>query len=99
MASKSKISSRAAKAAKPAPKRRPLSSRPSSTPAAGASKLDRIVAALRTAKGASVPDLMQLTGWQAHSVRGAMSGALKKDRGLIITSEKSGDERVYRIKA
>ncbi len=83
---------RTTKARQPAPKR----ANPTNT--AGASKLDRIVARLRAPKGASIPDLMKLTGWQAHSVRGAMSGALKKDRGLAISSEKHGDERIYRIK-
>jgi hypothetical protein len=40
---------------------------------------------------------MAATGWQAHSVRGAMSGALKKKLGLIIESEKAAAGRVYRI--
>ena len=60
-------------------------------------KLAALVAALSTAKGATLAHLMTLTGWQAHSVRGAMSGALKKQRGLVITSTKLGAERVYRI--
>jgi len=63
------------------------------------SKLSKIIAALQSPKGATIPALMQLTGWQAHSVRGAISGALKKHRGLTITSEKSGAERVYRIQS
>lgn len=62
-----------------------------------ANKLDAMVAALRGSKGATISDLMDVTGWLPHSVRGAMSGALKKKRGLIITSEKRGDVRVYRI--
>ncbi len=38
------------------------------------------------------------TGWQAHSVRGAISGALKKKLGLSVTSETvEGRGRVYRI--
>ena len=41
---------------------------------------------------------MKATGWQAHSVRGAISGALKKKRGLTVTSDaESGDARIYRI--
>ena len=64
---------------------------------ASSSKLDQITAALRAPKGATIAQLMSLTGWQAHSVRGAMSGALKKQRGLAITSTKSGAERVYKI--
>lgn len=61
------------------------------------SKLERVIAALRAPKGATISDLMELTGWQAHSVRGAISGSLKKQHGLAITSTKSGDERVYKI--
>jgi len=40
---------------------------------------------------------MAATGWQAHSVRSAMSGALKKKLGLVIESEKAAGGRVYRI--
>lgn len=89
-----KIRTVAVRARKPAASARPTGAKAS--PAG--SKLDRIVAALRAPKGASVPDLMKLTGWQAHSVRGAMSGALKKDRGLAISSDKQDGERIYRIK-
>lgn len=79
-----------------APKKRA----PPPTPAKNnASKLSKVITALQSPKGATIPALMQLTGWQAHSVRGALSGALKKDRGLTITSEKSGAERVYRIES
>lgn len=60
-------------------------------------KLDQIVTALRARKGASIGQLVALTGWQPHSVRGAMSGALKKQRGFTITSTKHGRERVYKI--
>jgi hypothetical protein len=42
--------------------------------------------------------MQSATGWQAHSVRGAISGALKKKLGLEVTSEKiDGRGRVYRI--
>jgi hypothetical protein len=60
-------------------------------------KLDAVVAALRAPKGATLAQLMALTGWQMHSVRGALAGALKKKRGLTIVSAKTGKERVYRI--
>lgn len=66
-------------------------------PKVPSSKLDRIVSALRAPKGATIAHLVALTGWQPHSVRGAMSGALKKQRGFSITSTKSGNERVYKI--
>lgn len=61
------------------------------------SKLDAIVAALRAPGGASLDELQALTGWQQHSVRGVLSGALKNQRGLAIVSAKADGERRYRI--
>ena len=63
------------------------------------SKLDRIVALMRRAKGATLADMMAATDWQAHSVRGAISGAIKKKLGLAVLSEKTGETRTYRIAA
>lgn len=61
-------------------------------------KLGSLITALRRKKGATIDDLMEATGWQAHSVRGAISGALKKKLGLAVTSEVTeGKGRVYRI--
>ena len=64
---------------------------------AGQSKLAALIALLRSPEGATLPQMTTATGWQAHSVRGAMSGALKKKQGLTITSEKTEAGRVYRI--
>jgi len=53
---------------------------------------------LRREEGATIGQVVEATGWQRHSVRGAISGALKKKLGLAVTSEKvDGAERVYRI--
>jgi hypothetical protein len=53
---------------------------------------------LRRPEGTTIDDVMAATGWQAHTVRGAMAGALKKKLGLEVTSEKvEGGGRVYRI--
>jgi hypothetical protein len=42
--------------------------------------------------------MVQATGWQQHTIRGAMAGSLKKKLGLNIVSEKTdGQERKYRI--
>jgi hypothetical protein len=59
------------------------------------SKLDRVEALLLADTGASIAELMTATGWQQHSVRGAMAGALKK-RGLTISSDKVDGVRRYR---
>lgn len=68
-------------------------------PPAPRGKLGALVVLLRRADGAHLSELMAATGWQAHSVRGAIAGSLKKKLGLIITSEKSEAGRVYRIVA
>ena len=60
-------------------------------------KIDKIIAMMRRPKGASINDLTKATAWQAHSVRGAISGTLRKKQGLNVVSEKSGDVRLYRI--
>ena len=53
---------------------------------------------LKRPEGATLSQMTEATGWQVHTVRGAMAGALKKKLGLEITSEKQiGTDRVYRI--
>ena len=59
------------------------------------SNLDQIGTLLLRENGASIAEMVEATGWQQHSVRGAMAGALKK-RGLTITSEKVDGTRRYR---
>jgi hypothetical protein len=55
---------------------------------------------LRAPDGATIEEIMAATGWQSHTVRGAMAGALKKKLRLEVTSEKvDGRGRVYRLPA
>lgn len=57
-----------------------------------------LIELLTRAEGATLPQMTEATGWQVHTVRGAMAGALKKKLGLEITSEKQpGTDRIYRI--
>lgn len=57
-----------------------------------------LISMLRTPDGATIAEIMAATGWQSHTVRGAMSGALKKKLGLEVISEKVEDRgRVYKI--
>lgn len=68
-------------------------------PAAKApSKVEALEALLKRADGATIEDMVGATGWQQHSVRGALAGTLKK-RGHTIVSEKVADVRRYRIVA
>jgi hypothetical protein len=53
---------------------------------------------LRRKNGAAIDEIVEATGWQPHSVRGAISGTLKKKLGLTVGSEVVEDRgRVYRI--
>lgn len=64
------------------------------------SKLELLIARLSQVEGATLEELMAITGWQKHSVRGAISGALKTRRKLDVTSTVvEGRGRVYRIPA
>jgi len=56
-------------------------------------KLARLETLLRRPDGATIEQISKSLDWQAHSVRGAMSGALKKKQGLTIVSEKTDDGR------
>ncbi|PPB79378.1 uncharacterized protein DUF3489 [Albidovulum inexpectatum] len=61
-------------------------------------KQARLIEMLRADGGATIDEIVAATGWQSHTVRGAMSGALKKRLGLRITSEKiDGRGRVYSL--
>ena len=63
-------------------------------------KLAQLEAMLRRPDGASIEQISKSLDWQTHSVRGAMSGTLKKKQGLAITSEKTDNgRRIYRIAA
>ena len=63
------------------------------------SKTERILDLLKRKDGASLADLMKATDWQAHSVRGFISGTLNKKMGLTVISVKGEDgERRYSIK-
>ncbi len=94
------------KAAKSPPTKTPTKSRSPSAKsaeappaAAPAGKLGILVTMLSRKEGATIADLVAATGWQAHSVRGAMSGALGKKRGLTITRTRADGVSTYRIPA
>ncbi len=62
------------------------------------SKQATVIAMLKRTEGATIDQICEATGWQPHTVRGAMAGALKKKLGLDIQSSKeSGGSRTYRI--
>lgn len=69
------------------------------TPATRAnSKQAQLIEMLKSRDGATIEEIVKKFDWQAHTVRGAIAGALKKKLGLRVESEKvEGRGRVYRI--
>ena len=71
----------------------------SANQSSGQTKQSQLIALMQRPEGASLPELIQATHWQPHSVRGVISGILRKKLGLNIActpSEESGGSR-YRI--
>jgi hypothetical protein len=62
------------------------------------SKQDKIIEMLRRPQGATIKAIMKATGWQQHSVRGFFAGTVRKKLKLKLVSEKTGGDRVYRIR-
>ena len=61
-------------------------------------KLAALVMVLRSPQGATSLQLMLATGWQPHTVRGAISGMLRKKLGLnVVLAHNEIGERVYRV--
>tara|TARA_R110002126_G_C10329179_1_gene489710 strand:- start:501 stop:851 length:351 start_codon:yes stop_codon:yes gene_type:complete len=73
-------------------------SAPQKAPRKLRSKSETILQALKRKRGASLDELCTITGWQAHSLRGHISGTLRKKNKLNIVSDctKSGIRR-YRL--
>jgi hypothetical protein len=66
---------------------------------ARSTKTDQVLELLRRENGATTAELLAATGWQAHSLRGFISGSLRKKQGLAVELVKvEGGESRYRIK-
>jgi len=82
----------------PKPHTAPEIDRTAKTRTRADSKQAKLIEMLRRPEGASIEEIVAAFDWQAHTVRGAIAGALKKKLGLEVTSEKiDGRGRVYRI--
>jgi Protein of unknown function (DUF3489) len=99
-----------AKNAQPTPRRRPVATqtvKPTKKAAHGSkvggparqgSKTAKVLDLLKRPGGATLKEIMKATTWQSHSVRGFLSGTLRKKMGLRVDSFKRNDnERTYRV--
>ena len=64
---------------------------PAQAAAAPKTKLGRLEGMLRRAEGATIGQIAKALDWQMHSVRGAISGSLKKKQGLTVVAEKTAN--------
>ena len=80
-----KAESRWQQEAKPAPRTHPNS------------KQAEMLRMLQRPEGASIRQMCEATGWQAHTVRGALAGTFKKKLGLNISSNKNIDNLRYKL--
>jgi hypothetical protein len=89
--------SKKATTAKNAPRAEPVAkARETSGPREG-SKTTQVVAMLQRKGGATLPEIMAKMGWQRHTVRGFMAGAMKKAGYAVESFKPEGGERTYRI--
>jgi Protein of unknown function (DUF3489) len=93
-------SARKATPAKKAPKGRAKPEVAKPKVARDGSKTAKILDLLKRPGGATSKELMKATGWLPHSVRGFLSGTVRKKMGLTVTSTKGEDgERTYSVEA
>ncbi len=71
--------------------------RPRKMHTAPTTKAETLIQLLRHKDGATLAQMTKATGWQGHSVRGFLSGAVKKKRGLTILTDRSSGETRYRL--
>ena len=71
--------------------------KPRSQPRAKETKSARAVRLLRRPEGATLTELMSATGWRAHSVRGFLSGTVRKRMQIAVQSKPSDAGRRYWI--
>ena len=72
-----------------------MAQKPARKPQSQTSKHDALLKLLHSNKGTTLAQMQKVTGWQPHSVRGFLSGTVKKRLGLALKSEqdKNGERR------
>jgi Protein of unknown function (DUF3489) len=87
-----------ARAPKSAPQAKKAAKAPKNAAPREGSKTAQVVAMLQRKNGATLVEIMDTMGWQKHTVRGFMAGAMKKAGYKVESFKPDGAERTYRIK-
>ena len=96
--SKAKESANGAKGAAPKKKAKAARSRaPEAVSEARANKKAEVIAMMKRSKGVTLAEIMEATGWQAHTVRGFVSILSSKGGEKVESSKNAAGERSYRI--
>ena len=84
-----------------APRRahQPTPKKPKADASRSGTKTAQVLGMLQRPNGATLKELIRITRWQAHSVRGFISGQLGKKKGLRVESFERDGERVYALKS
>jgi Protein of unknown function (DUF3489) len=90
-------STKKATAAKNSPKAKKAQKKPDTAGPRDGSKTATVVALLQRKNGATLAEIQEKMGWQAHTVRGFMAGAMKKAGHTVESFKPEGGERTYRI--
>jgi hypothetical protein len=90
-------STKKASPAKNAPKGKKAATTRDTAAPRESSKTAIVVAMLKRKSGATLAEIMRTMGWQAHTVRGFMAGAMKKTGHKVESFKPEGGERTYRI--
>src|SRR3984893_14517506 len=61
------------------------------------SKQAQVLTMPHSKQGATIATIMEATGWHPRSVRGFLTAVVRKKLGLTLVSEKTGEQRVYRV--
>ena len=82
---------------KPAAEKQARTKKPAEPKAPRVTKQAKVIDALGRPEGATIAEIMEMTGWQEHSVRGFISGAVKRKLGLTVERITEDGRISYRI--